>query len=381
MSMLKRGRVSRRTALLTAGAGAAGALALPPGLPGQGRTGRPWPIREGPDTPKLCLELSDGPLTVGGQNAAGIRRVRQLGVSYALAGGPRIPWEEADLKARIERLKAGGVTLWNLMINGFPNTIYGRPGRDEEIEKVIQSIRAAGRAGLPVIEYNFYAHRLVEGYYEELGRGGAGLTAYDYERSRNLPPLPDVGTYTAEQSWSNITYFLKAVIPAAEQAGVKMAIHPHDPPVPLSRGSAQIMSTVAGWKRLIEIVPSEANGITYDCGVTRELGEDPIEVLRYFGSRKRINHVHFRNVIVRKPYVDYTEVFPDEGQVDMFAVMKELVRLKYTGIIYPEHPRALDADKERPDFSTYYPGGGGYAGFAYNVAYARALLQAALSQA
>jgi mannonate dehydratase len=381
MSTTKRRQVSRRTALLTAGAGAAGALALPQGLPGQGRTGREWPIQEGPDTPKLCLELSDGPLTVGGQNAAGIRRVRQLGVSYALAGGPRIPWEEADLKGRIERLKAGGVTLWNMMIHGFPNTINGRPGRDEEIEKVIQSIRAAGRAGLPVIEYNFYANRLVEGYYEELGRGGAGLTAYDYERSRNLPPLPDVGTYTAEQSWSNITYFLKAVIPEAEKAGVKMAIHPHDPPVPLSRGSAQIMSTVAGWKRLTEIVPSEANGITYDCGVTRELGEDPIEVLRYFGSRKRINHVHFRNVIVRKPYVDYTEVFPDEGQVDMFAVMQELVRLKYTGIIYPEHPRALDADKERPDFRTYYPGGGGYAGFAYNVAYARALLQAALSQA
>jgi mannonate dehydratase len=89
----------------------------------------------------------------------------------------------------MDRLKSGGLTLGNLMIAGFPNTRYGRPGRDEEIEKVQQSIRAAGRAGLPVVEYNFYAHRLVEGYDAETGRAGAGLTAFDYSRVKDLPPL------------------------------------------------------------------------------------------------------------------------------------------------------------------------------------------------
>ncbi len=139
------------------------------------------------------------------------------------------------------------------------------------------------------------------------------------------------------------------------------------------------MATLEGWKRLIEVVPSPSNGITYDCGVTRELGEDPVEVCRYFGDRDRINHVHFRNVRVRRPYVEYTEVFPDEGQVDLFAVMKELVRQKYSRALYPEHPRALDADREIPGFAPYYPGGGGYAGLVYNVAYTKAMLQAALS--
>jgi mannonate dehydratase len=139
------------------------------------------------------------------------------------------------------------------------------------------------------------------------------------------------------------------------------------------------MGTVAGWKRLIEIVPSPANGITYDCGVTREMGEDPVEVCRYFAGRGRINHVHFRNVRVQKPYEKYTEVFPDDGEVDMFAVMKELVRHKYAGTIYPEHPRALDYDRQQPNFRSGYPGGGGYTGIAYNVAYAKAMLQAALS--
>jgi mannonate dehydratase len=307
-----------------------------------------------------------------------MRRIRQIGVDHVLMGGPKIPWTEEDLRSLVERFRKGGLTVANLMIAGFPNALYGRPGRDEEIEKVTASIRAAGRAGIPVVEYNFYAHRLTEGYYEELGRAGAGLTAYDYERSKDLTPLPEVGTHGLEAMWANVAHFLKAVVPAAESAGVRLALHPNDPPVPRSRGSAQIMATLEGWKRLVMIVDSPANGITYDCGVTREMGEDPVAVCRWFGERDRVNHVHYRNVRVRRPCVDYTEVFPDEGQVDMFAVMRELVRQKYPRALYPEHPRALDADREAPGFGPYYPGGGGYAGLVYNVAYTKAMLQAAL---
>ena len=219
----------------------------------------------------------------------------------------------------------------------------------------------------------------MEGYYEILGRAGAGHTGFDYERVRNLPPIPEQGTHTLEQMWSHLTYFLKAVVPVAQESGVRLAIHPNDPPAPMIRGVALPLGTVAGWKRLIEVVPSPSNGIVFDCGVTREMGEDPVEVCRYFASRDRINHVHFRNVIVRKPRENYTEVFIDEGQVNMFAVMKELVRNKYPRSLYPEHPRALDYDRASPNFKPYYPGGGGYAGDVFNVAYARAMLQAALS--
>jgi mannonate dehydratase len=193
-----------------------------------------------------------------------------------------------------------------------------------------------------------------------------------------MPPNPNEGAHTADEMWANITYFLKAVIPVAEQSGVRLALHPNDPPVPLSRGSQQIMGTVKGWKHLIEIVNSPANGITFDCGVTREMGEDPVEVCKYFASRKRINHMHFRNVRVRKPYEHYTEVFIDAGQVDMFGVMKELVKNKYSATIYPEHPRGLDYDRERGPIGGYQ-GGGGFGGDIYDVAYARAMLQAALA--
>jgi mannonate dehydratase len=365
---MMRSDFTRRTILRAVGAGA---LAAPAPL----RAGAPQAEGGSADIPKLCLGMADS-LQAGGLDDAGMRRVKQLGVDHVVMGGPPIPWEESAIRDRMRRLKEGGLALGNMMIGGFPNAIYGRPGRDEEIEKVRQSIRAAGKAGLLVIEYNFYAHRLVEGYYEEIGRAGAGLTAFDYDRVKDLPPLAEEGAHSLEQMWSNVAYFLKAVVPAAAESGVRLALHPNDPPAPLSRGSGQIMGTVEGWKRLVAIVPSPSNGITFDCGVTREMGQDPVEICRYFGSRDCINHVHFRNVRVRKPYESYTEVFLDDGQIDMFAVMKELVRQKYPRLIYPEHPRAFDVDREQTP-RPFYPGGGGYVGYAYNVGYTRAMLQAA----
>ena len=329
---------------------------------------------EGASTPKLCLAIGDG----GSSQEEAARRIKQLGVNWVLSGGPRIPWEESQLREQIERLKSWGITLGNLMIAGFNNAIYARPGRDEDIEKVIASIQAAGKAGLPVVEYNWYAHRAMEGYFEETGRAGAGYTGFDYQRMKDLPPLPNEGAHTLDEMWTNISYFLKKVIPACEKAGVRLALHPNDPPAPLSRGSQQIMGTVDGWKKLIEIVNSPCNGITFDCGVTREMGQDPVDVCRYFASRDRINHVHFRNVKVMKPYERYQEVFIDEGENNMFAVMRELVRNKYTRMVYPEHPRALDYDREHGKLGGY-PGGGGYASFAFQVGYARAMMQAALT--
>ena len=265
-----------------------------------------------------------------------------------------------------------GLKLGNMMFGEFPNAIYGRPGRDEEIEKVCESIQAAGIVGLSVMEYNFYAHRIIEGYYEEEGRGGAGLTAFDYEKVRELPPLEN-GAHALEQMWENVAYFLKAIVPVAAEANVRLALHPNHPPPPISRGSGQIMGSVEGWKRLADIVSSPHNGITFDSGVTREVGGDPVDVCRYFGERDCINHLHYRNVRMRVPREQYTEVFLDEGEVDMLAVMKELVRQGYPRLIYPEHPPLIDADREHP-----FKGisSGRYTGFAYTVGYARAKLQA-----
>jgi mannonate dehydratase len=363
----------------------------------------PAPPKEGKDTPKIALGMGDAGATANAPTpdpTAGPRRIKQLGVNHVLGGGGPVPWTEESLNATMEHWKTAGITVGNLMINLSADILYGRTGnkRDEDIEKIKQSIVAAGRGGLPVVEYNFYAHRAMEGYFEEIdtGRGNSGWTGFDYElvqsanrqyqnkpqekgmKFKDLPALPDEGAHSLDEMWKNITYFLKAVIPTAEKASVRLALHPNDPPAPISRGSQQIMATVAGWKKLISIVDSPSNGITFDCGVTREMGEDPIEVCRYFASRDRINHMHFRNVLVMKPYERYTEVWIDEGLNNMFAVMKELVKNKYSHQIYPEHPRRLDYDAEHGRIGGY-PGGGSYAAIAYNVGYARAMLQAALS--
>jgi len=365
--------ISRRSLLRGIGA----ALLAPAAIAAQPAK-KPWWLGDGMPqesaaTPKIATAID----LRNGVTDEAIRGVVQLGVTHVLAGGPPIPWTAAQLQPLVDQLKAGGVTLGNLMIAGFPNTIYGRPGRDQEIDQVRQSIQAAGQVGLPVVEYNFYAHRAIEGYFEQTGRGGAGLTGADDSRMKDLPPLPSEGAHTLAEMWANITYFLKAVIPVAEKANVRLALHPNDPPFPLSRGSQQIMATLAGWKHLIEIVDSPSNGITFDCGVTRELGEDPVVVCRYFGSRDRINHMHYRNPHVIKPYVQYDEGFIDEGDVNLFAVMRELLRVGYARELYPEHPRALDYDRARGPIKGY-PGGGGYTGDVYDIAYAKAMLQAAL---
>jgi mannonate dehydratase len=389
--------MTRRTAFQALGAGALVAS----GVSGEADAAQvPAAPKEGAGTPKIALGMGDGGALTG-DRAVAAKRVKQLGVDHVLGGGPpALPWTAEILATVMAPWRANGVAVSNLMIGVSPDIIYGRPGnkRDEDIEKVKQSIVAAGQAGLPVVEYNFYAHRAMEGYFEEIdtARGGSGWTGFDYEltqtaaqtyqtrakekgmKFKDLPPLANEGAHKLDEMWTNISYFLKAVVPVAEKANVRLSLHPNDPPAPISRGSEQIMGTVAGWKKLIGIVDSPSNGITFDCGVTREMGEDPVEVCRYFASRDRINHVHYRNVLVIKPYERYREVWIDEGVNNMFAIMKELVKNKYSHLIYPEHPRRVDYDAERGPIPGY-PGAGGYASIAYNVGFARAMMQAAMS--
>ena len=347
-----------------------------------------WPVLVGLDTPKLTLNIPRD------ATEARMRMHKQFGDNYVHMSGPQLPWTEAGLRAIMDRFQAGGLTVINMMLPTLSAIIYSRPGRDEQIRQVQDSLRAAGAVKLPVVEYNFYGHRLTEGYYNVPGRGGSGYLGYDYNRKmantqddhwaypatrsaaemalapRELEPLPDEGPYTAEEMWGNITYFLQAVIPVAEKADVRMALHPNDPPAPVSRGTHQIMNSFAGWKRLVSIVDSPSNGMTFDCGVSNELGENPLEVLEYLADRDRINHVHYRNDITEAPSTKYIEVFTDNGTVNMFAVMRELVRRKYRFGIFPEHPRKNDIDDRL---------GGDFVSYLYNLAYARGMLQASLT--
>ena len=378
-----RSRLTRR-AMLAASAGFAAAPAR-----------ADMPV-EGPDTPKICL----GALLESELNPRGLKRYRQIGITHVILGNAGFPWKEDMLKAKMQVLRDSGMTAGDIVIpyvsssgETMRDIILARPGRAKAIEEVKSSIRAAGAAGIPVVEYNFYAHRLEEGYFDgpDPSRGGAVVESFHYDRVKDLPPLPETGAQKADVLWANLEHFLKAVVPVAEAAKVRLSLHPNDPPPAISRGSAQIMATFDDWKRLVNLVDSPANGMTYDCGVSREIGEDPVAVARWLGERDRIQHVHYRNVVVRKLREDYTEVWPDNGVVDMLAVMKELMRLKYTRMIIPEHARGLNVNdnvvEQRRDPAAERgsrlaadddPNRNSYAAWAYHAAYARAMLQAAL---
>jgi mannonate dehydratase len=332
---------------------------------------------ESADTPHLCL----GPIRDDEINPAGIRRYTQLGLNHIILNGGGFPWDADTLKAKVKTLSDNGLTVGDI---GLPwsgasgefmrDIIYARPGRERAIEDVKQSVRAASSAGIPIVEYNFYAHRLVEGYFDEPdpARGSATVESFYYDRVKDLPPLPEEGAHTLDEIWANCEYFLRAVVPVAEQNHVRLALHPNDPPAPISRGSQQIMSTLDGWKKLIGLVNSPSNCIIFDCGVTRELGENPVAVANWFGSRDRIGHVHYRNVRLRVARQNYTEVYPDNGDIDMLAVMKELLKVRYRYMIFPEHARGLDVDRDLKTDNA--------AAWAYHVAYARAMLQIALME-
>lgn len=300
-----------------------------------------------------------------------LRWAAQLGIeALALPGRAADPeglgyWTEANCRAVAAKLRGFGLDVGIMMLhNVTPRIILGQSGRDEDIENVIRSIRAAGAANYPAIEYNFYNHRAVEGYRQETpGRGGSTYIDYDDARMRDLPSLPDVGTPSAEETWQHLEYFLRAIAPVADESGVLLAVHPNDPPPPVSRGAAQILHNLDGMKRLIDLVPGTAHGITFCQGSLAEWGIDVIEAIHYFGSRGRIHHVHYRNP--QGTYPAYVEPWIDEGGLNMLEAMRAFRDVDYRLTLCSDHVPHMTDDI---DF--------GLIGRAYNHGYIKAMIQA-----
>jgi mannonate dehydratase len=268
--------------------------------------------------------------------------------TQALGSGLRV-WDEEEIFRIKERIESFGLRPVLAFLGLSGEIVMGGSGRDKDLEKIKSCIDIAGRVGLRVLAYSFSALRASEGYgacYGE-GRGGADYRDFDYDRIKDLPPLESVGRHGIEDMWDRLTYYLEAVIPVAESAGVHLAAHPNDPPVPEYRGVAQPLGDLEGMKRLIQVVDNPSNCIYLDTGVTTELGEDVVEAIRYFGERDRIGTVHFRNVRVEVPRYKYVETFQDEGDCDMFACMKAFHEVGYKGMLDPDHTPGITG--ETPD--------------------------------
>ncbi len=225
---------------------------------------------------------------------------------------------------------------------------------------------------MPMMEWRFWPDFIWDervGYYQVKGRGGSGQRAFDYDRIKNEPPLPEIGAVSEKEMWERFLYFGKPIVDPAQKAGVRLSIHPHDPPVPVMRGVARVLSTPEGYLRLFKEIPSPFNGMTFCQGVFTEMGVDVLAEARRFGRMGRINLVHFRGVRGKVPR--YTEVFIDEGDVNMILAMKTYKEIGYTGPMVSDHTPVVEGDSTG-DFI-----GRGLVGRSYSLGYMRAAVQAA----
>ena len=294
--------------------------------------------------------------------------IKQLGVDDVLLNTPVLPgethWEFMDLlhlRMRCEDAGLGLAAIENVPRKFYEKVMLGLPGRDEQIEYMATTIRNIGRAGIPILGYNWMPNGVWRTSRTTPGRGGAKVTSFDMELAQNAP-LSHGRVYVEDELWANYEYFVKAIIPVAEEADVKLALHPDDPPVESLGGFARIFRNFEGFKRAMEIGDSPMHGLDFCHGSWSSMGPGVIETIRYFGERGKIFYVHFRDVQGSVP--KFQECFVNEGNSDMFEVMKTLKEAGFTGFLIPDHVPHMVGDTPW-----------GHRGRAYAIGYMTALLE------
>jgi mannonate dehydratase len=291
-------------------------------------------------------------------------------------------WSVDGLSRLRERVEAAGITLDMVPLPMSSNPIeraenpailLGKsPERDREIDGICQMIRNTARAGIPAVKYNLTLLGVVRTP-STVGRGGARYSTFAYADAKQDPPLTEAGAVGADEYWERITYFLKRVIPVAEEYKVRMACHPQDPGMPRGkgfRGVETVLGNVDGLKRFVEITPSAYHGLNFCQGTVSEMlerpGEQIFDVIRYFGARKKIFNVHFRNI--RGGFLRFQETFIDDGDVDMLKALRTYKEVGYDGMLMPDHVPSITGDAR------------GAQAFAYAFGYIKALLAAVAAE-
>jgi mannonate dehydratase len=297
--------------------------------------------------------------SAGAPTEENMRYLKQLGVTW-VSVGPQAPYDAETFVRQRERWEAGGLKVYNIgsgsgpsgSLHNMPEVTLNLPGRDEKIAEYLNYIRYLGKAGIP---YSTYAH-MGNGIWSS-GRVSSprGYEARDGDsRSPNWrgqwagktysEPLSHGRVFSKEEIWENYTYFIKKVAPVAEEAGVRIGIHPDDPPTPVLAGVPRcIFGNFEGYKRAIEIANSPNIGVCLCVGSWLEggatTGATPERMIKYFGPRKKLFKVHFRNVSAPLPH--FTETLIDDGYYDLSKVMQALVDVEFDGIAVPDHVPAL----------------------------------------
>ena len=262
------------------------------------------------------------------------------------------PWDLAAIRALQARYADKGFRVAAIEDTApMDKARLGLPGRDEQIDHVIDQIRAMGVCGIPVLCYNWMAvTSWARTRLDVPLRGGAVATGYDDAVNQALPPLAEPGSITHEQLWDALRYFLDAVVPVAEESGVVLGLHPDDPPLPEIRGVPRIACSIDNYRRILGLVDSPAHRATFCQGNFTLMTDDLPSVIREFGGARRIAFVHFRDVVgdVR----NFHEVFHDEGKTDLAECMRAYAEVGFTGPLRPDHvPTLVGEDATIPGYS------------------------------
>ena len=265
----------------------------------------------------------------------------QYGATDILLNTPDLPgingrWELRDLvklRLSIEQWGMKLSALENVPTSFYEDIMLGGPKRDEQIENMIFTVRNIARAGIPIFGYNWMPSHVWRTPPEVI-RGGAIATAFDDEIAKGLP-FTHGRAYDEDEMWEFLEYWIKIITPIAEEEGIRLGIHPCDPPVETLGGVPQLLRSFAAYKRLIEIYPSESNAIEFCQGTFSEMNEDIYEMIEYFVSRHKILYVHFRNVSGQVP--KFHEEFINTGYVDMYRAMQIYDKHDFDGFFIDDH--------------------------------------------
>ncbi len=304
-----------------------------------------------------------------------LKWIRQMGIDYVnvQTGNGRATLDNfVAIKSRIE---AAGLKVWNISNNDNRNieeVTLNLPGREEKIEWLKQYIRNTGKAGIGYITYAHMANGIWSSK-PETTRGGGESRAFHLKDAKGYwngkvyeGPLTHGRKYSEEELWENYTYFIKQIAPVAEEAGVRIGIHPDDPPVPVLGGiPRRIFGTFDGYMQALEIANSPNIGVCLCCGTWAEGGEhtgkNVYDAARAFAATGKLWKIHFRNVT--SPIPDFVETYIDGGYTDMTKLMKTLVAVDFRGNLIADHVPPMAGSRQ--------------ASWSYSMGYIRALYQSA----
>ncbi len=311
----------------------------------------------------------------GGQHAHAEDQPTGTDRGWGIAGDPDQLWTVEELTDLRRQVEAAGLVL-EAIENFDPahwyDVLLDGPKRDQHLENVKTIIRRLGQAGIPMMGYNFSIAGVAGRTTGPYARGGAPAVGmegpYDLPMHKGMawnmvvdPDSPDepAGTATHEQLWDRFERFLGEVLPVAEKAGVRLAAHPDDPPLPTIRNQPRLVYQPRLYQKLIDLNPSPANVLEFCVGTLAEMTEGDIyEVVDHYSRQHRLGYVHLRNVVGKVP--TYKESFIDEGDVDVLRVLAILHRNAFEGVIIPDHA---------PQMSCAAPW---HAGMAYAMGFLRA---------